>query len=162
MVTVDGISNSLWQGFLDGVTTFRDGLNARARMSCSDRVARLGGYLLTRLPDGEIALDDPRVTEIYDRAPWSKRPRLLRLRMGREPQDGRPWQPQFTALLTCDDPDARDEAMQDVWMFSRIAWDDAWIDAMTVILPEGPRRDAFASIFKRDTSADLYWIDDGE
>lgn len=58
-VTVDGISYSLWQGFLDGVTTFRDGLNARARMSCSDRVARLGGYLLTRLPDGEIALDDP-------------------------------------------------------------------------------------------------------
>ncbi len=118
--------------------------------------------LTTLLAREEIALDDPRVTEIYDRAPWPKRPRMLRLRMGREPQDGRPWQPQFTALLTCDDPDARDEAMQDVWMFSRIAWDDAWIDAMTVILPEGPRRDAFASIFKRDTSADLYWIDDGE
>lgn len=118
--------------------------------------------LTTLLAHEVIALDDPRVTEIYDRAPWPKRPRLLRLRMGRDPRDGRPWQPQFTALLTCDDPEARDEAMQDLWMYSRITWDDAWLDAMEVILPEGDRRDAFSAIFKRDTSADLYWIDDGE
>lgn len=58
-VTYDGVSYPLWQGFLDGVSTFRDGTSPRARMSCSDRLARLGGAKTTRLFDVEIAKDNP-------------------------------------------------------------------------------------------------------
>ena len=56
-VTVDGISYPLWQGFLDSVTAYRDGTSGRARLSCSDRVARAGAATLPRLADVEIATD---------------------------------------------------------------------------------------------------------
>lgn len=56
-VTVDGRSYTLWQGFLDSVDAFRDGTTAKVRLSCSDRIARLGKAVLPRLADYEVGSD---------------------------------------------------------------------------------------------------------
>ena len=58
-VTVDNISYPLWQGFLDATETYRDGVYARARLSCSDRLAQAARTSLGRLTDAEFLTDSP-------------------------------------------------------------------------------------------------------
>lgn len=58
-VSFDNIRYTLWQGFTDGAPTYMDGTLPRARMSASDRIARLGKTKLGRIAEDELRADSP-------------------------------------------------------------------------------------------------------
>ncbi len=118
--------------------------------------------LYTLLWQEELAVDDPVVAAVYERAPMKQRCSLLRARMGQALDDARPWQPMLAELLSQRDESVVGEALDLLVLLRRAEWDDDWIDATRPKVPEGPSRDAFAAHFRRETEAEGYWYRDDD
>ncbi len=118
--------------------------------------------LWTLLRMQSVPVDDPRVEEVYERAPDEAKSRLLDRMIGQELRDARPWQPRIAALLLSADRDAASRTLDTVYLAHEAEWDDAWIDAMIAALPHGDARDTFVETFGRATDAETYWVSDDD
>lgn len=58
-VSFDNIRYTVWQGFIDGSRPYLDGTVPRARITASDRIARLGKTKLGRVAENELRADNP-------------------------------------------------------------------------------------------------------